>query len=138
MPTNANDGKSVEPVGLSASQFLKECGYSMQEIGAWSSRTQLLHDMRLCGDDAIEHFQILHKNFGVDLSNFNFDKYFPSETSDAAATMADFDLLQLFKLSKIAKLFYRKRLDRQVDARYPAITLEMIDSSIRAKAWIFD
>jgi hypothetical protein len=59
--------------------YLRKLGYSEQRIAGMSMHTRLFHDLGAYGDSAIEDMQLLEEEFGVDLSGFEFAKYFPPE-----------------------------------------------------------
>lgn len=64
-----------------AQRFLQACGYSGREIRTHTAATQLLRDMHLYGDTALDHLLLLEKDFGVDFTGFVFSEYFPAEFS---------------------------------------------------------
>lgn len=49
------------------------------EYSPMTLETSLRNDLVLWGDDAIEFIEAYGKFFEVDISNFNFSKYFPEE-----------------------------------------------------------
>lgn len=52
--------------------------------------TLLFHDIWICGDDAVELFEIIHKEIGTDFSSFQFEEYFPSEGDELFWAIARF------------------------------------------------
>ncbi len=40
------------------------------------------HDLKISGDDAFELLNNIHKKFGTNFSEFDFEKFFPNETED--------------------------------------------------------
>lgn len=42
--------------------------------------TRIYHDLFVAGDDAIELFERVHKEFGTDFTGLHFPEYFPNET----------------------------------------------------------
>jgi hypothetical protein len=117
----------ANPVGELTSAYLKKCGYSTATIDSWTSGTRLLHDIGLCGDDVLDDFKVLHDQFGVDLSGFEFKKYFPSELSTDAL---------LLTLRPFLRAVGLQRLINRVYKRYPEVTLETIESVIKQKKWV--
>jgi hypothetical protein len=77
----------------------------------------------LAGDSAREEFETLRREFGVDLTNFNLAKYFPSELSNDTF---------------IATLFGWIKFGQRVRQKYPPITLSMIEEVLSCKTWKFD
>ena len=127
MPSTATDMAQAKPVGELASAYLKKCGYSDAKIDSWTGETRLLHDIGLSGDNVLDEFKILQDQFGVDLSGFEFKKYFPSELSTEAFLLALRPLLCAVGLQRIVI---------HICDRYPEVTLEMIESAIRQRKWI--
>lgn len=116
------------PIGPQALGYLKTCGYAATKIDSWSSKTRLLHDIGLCGDSALEDIKILRDEFGVDLTGFEFEKYFPDELSTDAFLLTVLRVPRSFGLRAIRTRVYNK---------YPEITLEMIESVLNHKKWLY-
>ncbi|MBK7491517.1 MAG: hypothetical protein IPI17_05490 [Nitrosomonas sp.] len=135
MPSIATDMTTTKPVGELTSMYLKRCGYSPSEIESWSSETRLLHDLGLCGDDILDEFKILQDEFGVDLSGFDCAKYFPSELSKDAYLISTHRILSAVGLSKAANYIYKRGVERAC-SKYQAVSLGMIESTIRQRKWI--
>jgi hypothetical protein len=121
------DMDQARPVGELTLAYLKRCGYSTTKIDSWTSETRLLHDLGLCGDDLLDEFKILQDEFGVDLSEFEFKKYFPGELSMDAYFITIRQLLRAVGLGKV--------VDHVCD-KYTGISLGMIESAIRQRKWI--
>lgn len=84
----------------------------------------MYHDLDLYGDIAEGCMELLAKDYRVDLSGFEFEKFFPSEFVGNNRFTAF--LLQLVPFAgKIA----RQR------GNYLPLTLELIDRAIRTKRW---
>jgi len=135
MPSIASDMTTTKPVGELTSMYLKRCGYSPSEIESWSSETRLLHDLGLCGDDILDEFKILQDEFGVDLSGFDFAKYFPSEPSRDAYLISARRILSAIGFPSVANFIYKKRVERTC-SKYQAVSLGMIESTIRQRKWV--
>lgn len=105
--------------------YLRALGYSEPRIAAMNASTRLYHDLGIFGDDAIEYMQLLHQRFGVDLSRFDVDRYFPPEFEGR-------NKLEAFFLTLIPFSGFLLRRRRS----YPPLMLAMIDRSIRAKRWM--
>lgn len=115
------------PVGQLASAYLKKCGYPVEKINSWTSETRLLHDIGLCGDSILDDFKILQDEFDVDLSDFEFKKYFPTELSTESLLLTLRPLLRAVGLQWVVNNIYHK---------YPEVTLGMIESTIRLRKWV--
>lgn len=110
-------------VGELTRQYLLQCGYPDDQISKFSGETRLLQDIGLFGDDADEELTLLKKKFDVNFSNFPFYKYFPGERG-----------WDHFVLS----FFGKTRWGDSVKRKYPPITLNMIEQSMRNRRWLFD
>jgi hypothetical protein len=106
-------------------RYLKELGYSEQRIARMNGNTRLFHDLGIYGDNALEDFQLLQDKFGVDLSDFDFRKYFPPQFEGR-------NRLEAFILTSIP---FASRIVRS-RRTYSPLTLEMIDRALRAKRWV--
>jgi hypothetical protein len=113
----------TSPVGPLTARYLARCGYKPEQIRKWSGGTRLLQDIGLTGDNAWDEFTIMHKEFGVDLTNLAMDRYFPSELSTEAL---------------ILRNLWRTKMAERIRQKYPEITLEMIENALAAKAWVND
>ena len=60
--------------------------------GMYNRRTELLNDLKLWGDDAYEFIVAFSKKFNVDISEFDFDKYFYPEGDRILSAILDFVL----------------------------------------------
>jgi hypothetical protein len=107
-------------------EYLRECGHSDREIGRFSLGTRLYHDLRIYGDIAEAHFEVLSEKFGVDLTNFDFQSYFPDEYPGKNKLHAM--LLAFIPFSIKRRLLY-------TDEQYEPVTLRMIQESLRQKMW---
>ena len=135
MPSIATDMTTTKPVGELTLMYLKRCGYSLSEIESWSSETRLLHDIGLCGDDILDEFKILQDEFGVDLSGFEFAKYFPNELSRDAYLISVRRILSSIGLPTVANYIYKRGVERTC-SKYQEVSLGMIESTIKQRKWI--
>jgi hypothetical protein len=106
--------------------YLKELGYSEQEIAGMTMNTRFFHDLGSYGDTAEEEIVLLQKRFDVDLTEFNFDRYFPPEFEGK-------NRFEAFVLN--ATTSRESRLIRSRERCEP-LTLGMINHAILAKRWI--
>jgi len=102
---------------------LIRCGYRDDQIQNFNADTRLLQDRRLFGDNAHDELRVLEKQYGVDFSDFSFDKYFPGNFG------WDHFVLTFLPRTQIAK---------KIVDRYPPITLAMIEKLIAEKKWTFE
>jgi hypothetical protein len=60
-------------------RFLVDAGCSESARSKCTLSTRLYQDLGVYGDEAHDYMQTLSERFGVDLSGFDFDEYFPRE-----------------------------------------------------------
>lgn len=99
------------------------CGYAPANLARLSGGTRLFHDIGLYGDNAADELKILHDEFGVDFSSFNFRKYFPG----------NFGLEALF-----LTLAPKSKWADGIRQKYPPITFDMLEEAIHKQKWAFD
>ena len=87
-------------VGNYAIAFLQQCGYSNSQIDAWMNETTLFRDLDFYGDDVYDILLLLHKSFGVNLSDMNPWDYFPPEGSREVHLLTDRWLYKLFGIKR--------------------------------------
>lgn len=104
--------------------YLKRCGLSESKIAQCNRGTRMYHDIGLYGDIAEACMDVLVEDYGVDLSDFEFGKFFPPEF--AGGNML---IRALFWLVPFAGKAARQRVE------YLPLTLEMIDNAMDAKRW---
>ena len=105
-------------------EYLTRCGLSESKIAQCSGSTRLYHDLGLYGDIAEAYIGVLADHYHVDLSGFEFEKFFPPEF--AGKNMLTRALLWIVPFAGNAV--------RQSSERLP-LTLDMIDRAIRSKSW---
>lgn len=104
--------------------YLKHCGLSESEIAQCSGSTRIYHDLGIYGDIAEAYMEVLAGRYHVDLSGFEFEKFFPHEfAGESALTRA------LLWILPFAGKAARQRNE------YLPLTLERIDRAIRSKRW---
>lgn len=64
----------------------------------FTENTTLQEDLNIWGDDAVEFLEEFSNRFGVDISEFDFDKYFKSEGDPILQT-----IIRLIKRGKTPK-----------------------------------
>ena len=106
--------------------YLKHCGLSDNKIALCSGSTRMYHDLCLYGDIAEACIEVLAERYNVDLSGFEFDKFFPQEFVGKSR----FARVLLWILP-YAGSFARKRACPE----YKPLTLDRIDQAIRTKKW---
>jgi hypothetical protein len=105
-------------------EYLKRCGLSDSKIAQCSGSTRMYHDLGLYGDIAESYMGVLADHYHVDLSGFEFEKFFPPEF--AGKNMLTRVLLWIVPFAGNAA---RQR------GKYLPLTLKMIDSVMRTKRW---
>jgi hypothetical protein len=108
--------------------YLMKLGYSEQEIVHMSTNTRLFHDLGVYGDAAEDAIWLLEKKFGVGLSEFQFDRYFPPEFEGRN------------KFDAFVRNIATPRESRLINDRgkYEPLTLGMLNSAILATRWMVD
>lgn len=105
-------------------ECLKRCGLSERKIARCNGNTRMYHDLGLYGDIAEAYMEELADHYHVDLSGFEFDKFFPPEFAGKNALLA-----ALFSILPFAGYLARQR------GEYLPLTLTMMESVMRAKQW---
>ncbi|MFC7526845.1 DUF1493 family protein [Parapedobacter sp. GCM10030251] len=83
--------------------------------GAISNRTRLYHDLNIYGDDADELLSRFSELYGVDLSKFRFNDYFPNEGDWILPSILR---LITLKPSKTYKELTVENLEKAIEAGY--------------------
>ena len=104
--------------------YLKYCGLSESKIAQCSSSTRMYHDLGLYGDIAEAYIEVLAERYHVDLSGFEFEKFFPHEFAGKSALAR-----ALLWILPFAGSAARQRNE------YLPLTLERIDRAMRSKRW---
>lgn len=125
MPTNVT--KSPEPEGVSdqVKLFLILSGLRDKTISICPPQTRLFHDLRIYGEGAEDCLEVLVTKFGVDLSGFPFNEYFPPEWPEGNSLPERI----LLRVLPGIEHFYRK------PATFTPLPLSRIDALIHSKKW---
>lgn len=110
------------PLPPEVADYLKFCGLSKAELERCNPGTRLFHDLGLYGDIADAYIETLAKRHSVDISKFEFPKYFPPEFLGNS-----FAERMLYWLVPFVGRYKRARME------YRPLTLEMIAKAIRQK-----
>lgn len=106
-------------------QYLTLCGYSESQINGYTLNTKLYHELGVYGDEALEYISNLEGAFGVDLSSFVFEEYFPDEFPGKT------------KGQKVLYWFFPwLSRNTQTSKVYKPVTLNMVEQSILNKKWL--
>jgi hypothetical protein len=105
--------------------YLRTCGTSSKSIATYTRETRLWHDLGIYGDVAEANLECLNECFGVDLSEFDFERYFPFEF--IGKTLLSSVLIRFVP-------FLGDYLRRH--GNYTPLTLGMIDDAINSKKLI--
>jgi hypothetical protein len=68
--------------------YLERCGLSKRKIAQCNGGTRMYHDLGLYGDIAEAYMEELNDHYHVDLSDFEFHKFFPPEFAGKNALVA--------------------------------------------------
>jgi hypothetical protein len=104
--------------------YLKKSGFSDRRISRMNVDTCLYHDLGFDGDTAEEMIEFLAQEYGVDVSNFDFDRHFPREfpgDTHFASVIGSF--IPFWR-------FFQNR-----KKQFSPVTLLMIDQAIKSKHW---
>lgn len=99
--------------------FLKRLEFTDEQISGFSLSTSLQHDLGEIGDNLLDDLEVMHREFGVDLTNFNWTRYTPSEGE------------RLFPASLLSRL----RGTYRPLAEYEPITLGLLARALQTKMW---
>lgn len=105
-------------------EYLKRCGLAERQLSQCSGNTRMYHDLGLYGEIAEAYMEALVDHFHVDMSGFEFEKFFPAEF--VGKNVLTRTLLWLVPFAGGAA---RQRGD------YLPLTLAMIDRAMRSKQW---
>lgn len=104
--------------------LLREIGISEKSIRNARPETQLVDDLGVYGDEAIDFVDVLSKKFDVDVSELDIDRYFPLEFPGQTL----FHRIVFAFVPFIRSIYYRR-------TRFEPISLEMIERAISSKKW---
>jgi hypothetical protein len=104
--------------------YLKECGIYEREMATSSMNTRTYHDLGWYGDVAEGCLELLMEKYGVDMTGFHFDTYYPPEFEGQSAASS-----LLCSLLPFVGTWLRKRRP------YRPLTLEMVHRLIHVKKW---
>lgn len=107
-------------------RYLELCGLSSAQMSKCDANTRLWQNLGLYGEEAEAYMEVLAREYGVNMEEFEFPRFFPSE-------FAGKNTFIKFIISSIPFLGTYMRSSKS----YHPITLSMIASAIEAKRWIF-
>ena len=105
-------------------KYLRRCGLSEGKLARCNAGTRLYHDLGIYGDEAEAYMGVLAEEYHVDLTGFEFEKYFPLEFPGRNAITR-----LLFWLAPFTGHAARRR------AAYLPVTMEIIDRALLTKKW---
>jgi hypothetical protein len=106
--------------------YLKKCFLSKRKVAQCNCNTRLYHDLGVYGEIAECWIERLIVDYHVDLSGFEFEKFFPPEFE--GEDMLTCTVLWLVPFA--AAIVRRRKRDT-----YLPLTLGMIDNMIHTKKW---
>jgi hypothetical protein len=105
-------------------EYLMHCGLSDSKLDKCNAGTRLYHDLDIYGDIAEAYMEVLVDRYHVDMTGFEFDKFFPQEFAGKnALTRA------LLWIAPFAGNVARQR------SEYQPLTLNRLDQVIHIKRW---
>ena len=104
--------------------FLKMGGIRQSQIDKCDLDTRLYHDLGVYGEAAEDCMAVLAETYQVDLTNFDFEVYFPPEYPGKTGLSR-----ALLWQIPFARYFAEK------NANYEPLTLAMIETIIHSKQW---
>lgn len=104
--------------------YLKRCGLHDDKVARCESNTRMYHDLGFYGDTAEACMEMLANHYRVDLTGFEFDKYFPPEF--AGKSMLTRTLLWIIPFAAKANRRHEE---------YLPLSLETIDRVLQTKRW---
>jgi len=102
---------------------LREQGYKRKDIDQFSYETRFYHDMNVWGDD-VDSWLLDLKALGIDISDFQFDDYFPMEFPSAPLWRRILSMVVPFT-----------EVRQKPKENYKPLTLKMIEDILIAKDW---
>ncbi len=104
--------------------YLLECGFKKSSINEFDGNTRLWHDLGVYGDIAESYIELMRDKYGVDISNFCFDDYFPTDFSGGST-------FQIFIFSAIP--FLRNRYNKKQP--FKPLTLATVEKVLSSKVF---
>lgn len=114
----------MSELSIELREYLKRCGLPESKIAQCSGSTRMYHDLGLYGDIAEAYMEVLAEHYRVDLSGFEFDKFFPHEFAGKNVLTR-----VLLWITPFASNAARQR------GEWLPLTLERLDRAIRSKRW---
>lgn len=105
--------------------YLTYCGLSKNKIRNAKKDTRLYHDLGIYGDVAELYVESLIDKYEVDMSSFDFEKYFPLEFIGETA----FQKVMYWAIPFLG-------LKARKTQKFKPLTLSMIEKTIETKQWI--
>ena len=105
-------------------EYLKRCGLPESKIAKCSGSTRMYHDLGLYGDIAEAYMEVLAEHYRVDLSGFEFEKFFPHEFAGK----------NMFTRALVWIVPFAGNTARRRREWLP-LTLERVDRAILNKRW---
>jgi hypothetical protein len=120
-PSNVIENRNLPaPVN----EWLRICSISTAIAEKCSMETKLYHDLGFYGDIAESYIEVLVEHFEVDMSEFEFERYFPLEFPSGPAIYG-------FLITYVP--FFRYFLERP--SAYLPLPLSRIYHAIKDKKW---
>jgi hypothetical protein len=114
----------TKELSIELREYLKRCGLSEKKLAQCSGSTRMYHDLGIYGDIAEAYMEELVERYQVDLSGFEFEKFFPHEFAGRSALTRI-----LLWITPFAGKASRRR------GEWLPLTLERVDRAIQSKKW---
>jgi len=111
-------------------QYLSQIGHSPRFVQKQTLGTRLFHDLDVYGDTADEYMILMSEEFNVDLTGFDFEKYFPTEFYQGS-------FFALHLCTMFPSRWVRFRYFEPISTFKP-LTLRMIQNALETKKWNYD
>ncbi|GHT99893.1 hypothetical protein FACS1894154_07900 [Betaproteobacteria bacterium] len=105
-------------------EYIKLCGLNESKIDKFGVHVRMYHDLGVYGNAALSCLEILKSRFQVDLSDFQFDRFFPRECVKSRM------LAHVLRIPLVGALVKVRLRDK-----YLPLSLDMIDDAIRERRW---
>jgi hypothetical protein len=114
----------MSELSVDVREYLRRCGLPERKLAECNEDTRMYHDLGLYGDVAEAYIDVLANVYGIDLTDFQFEKFFPREFQGETALGRV--LLWLIPFASTAS---------RRGNRYRPLTLAMIERAMRSKRW---
>ena len=105
--------------------FVRICGFEELNLPEISEATTVLGNLGQTGDDFDDVIDVLPREFGVDMSDYDWRKHTPTELHRDSLILSFRNFFE----------FFRPGIVQRTLAKYEPVTLGRIGEAIRTKKW---